>query len=380
MKPTSLRRKGALVTAAVVLALSAVVLSACSGADSDSGASSTGISGAALDAVKATVAAAETEPTTPSPTEPPAFTPKAGGKLYFVACDLAVVGCSTFASGVQAASDAIGYELTVCDGGNQSPQMEQCFTNAVNAVPDVIISGVPEQFAGKGYAAANAAGIPIIGLFTSNPPGSTKAEVAYSTCTEQGKLAANVVIAGGEGNPNTLLVTQLDVACTVARTDGFTTEYKKLCPDCALTQIEFEAATMQQSLPQQIQAALVQNPDIDWIQAIFDGPASIAVTQVHQAGKQDDVSVVGMDGNAPNIQLIRDDDVQKYDLALAQEEDSWQAVDAAARVFSGQPVEYDIPVNTYLVSANNVDTLPPSNVWPGTPDYPGYFKKLWNMG
>jgi ribose transport system substrate-binding protein len=367
------------VALAALVCAAALGLSACASSGGTAATSSDGISGAKLAAVKATVAKAEKFPTTASPTPPPAFTPKAGAHIFFIACDLSVVGCSTFDAGIVKASKAIGYKLTVCNGGSASAQYQQCFTNAVNAKPDVIISGIPQAFVGQGYAAAKAAGIPVIGLFTSNAPGSTKAEVAYTTCTEQGKLAANVDIAGGNGHPNTLFVTEKDVACDSARGKAFTAEYKKLCPSCQLTELDYDGTTMQQSLPKQLQAALVQHPNVDWIQAVFDGAASIAVTQVQQSGKQSKISVVGLDGNAPNIQLIRDGDVQKYDIALAQEEDGWQAVDAAARVYSGQPVDYNIPVNFLLVSSKNVGQIPSSNVWPGSPNYPAYFAKLWNQ-
>jgi ribose transport system substrate-binding protein len=126
-----------------------------------------------------------------------------------------------------------------------------------------------------------------------------------------------------------------------------------------------------------VQAALVQNPNVNWVVGVFDQPASIAVTEIQQAGLASKVKVAAMDGVPANVELVRKGQVQEFDLALCQQEDGWAAVDAAARLYSHVKVPFNIPVSTYLISPQNISTVPANNVWPGPVDYEGQFEALW---
>ncbi|HEX3962981.1 MAG TPA: substrate-binding domain-containing protein [Trebonia sp.] len=359
----------------------ALVLSACASSSSSGDGSASGSvakSQVNLTALKAVVAAAEKAPTTIKSTAFGKFTPKPGGSIYLVSCDLTIVGCSRLEQGMKAATAAIGYKLQVCNTGSTETQMDGCFTNAVNAKPSaVIIDGNSAQAAGAGYAEVKKAGIPIVGAFTSNPSSVSDAEVADTTCSTEGKTLADAVIVGAKGKPNVLFFTETSQECDVQRSAAFKAEYQKECPGCAIKFIKFDYATMQQTLPAQVQAALTQNPSTNWVVGVFDQPASIAVTEVQQAGLASKVKVAGMDGVPANIQLIRKGQVQVYDLALCQQEDGWAAVDAAARLYSHVHVPFDINVSTYLVSPENVSSVPADNVWPGPANYPSQFTQLW---
>ncbi len=347
-----------------------------------SGNATAGITGAKLAALKAKVAIYEQEPTKILATSLGAFTPKPGGSIYLVSCDLSIVGCHALANGVQTGTEGIGYKFQICNAGTTSDQANKCFTNAINAKPDVIIvDGNGVSVAGAGYAAAKKAGIPIVGLFTSNPKGSTNAEVADTVCTTEGQVMADAVIAEGDGHPDTLYAGETSQQCDSNRTAAFRKEYPKACPSCAITYLGFDYPTAQQSLPPQLQSALTKDPKISSIVGVLDQTASIAVTQVQQAGKQKNITVAGMDGNPPNVQLIRQGQVQTLDMAVGQGEDGWTAVDAAARIYSGQPVPFNDPVNTFLITAKNVSQVDStSNTWLGPETYQAQFKALWGKG
>ena len=189
---------------------------------------------------------------------------------------------------------------------------------------------------------------------------------------------ADAVVVGGKGNPNTLFLTESSIECDVQRTAAFQTEYAKVCPGCSLKLVKFDYATMQQSLPAQVQAALVQNPSANWVVGVFDQPASVAVTQVQQAGLSNRVKARAWTACPANLELIRKGQIQVYDKAVSQPEDASVALDAAARIYSGLKVPFDIGVSTYLISPNNIATIPASNVWPGPANYPKQFQQLWN--
>jgi ABC-type xylose transport system substrate-binding protein len=234
--------------------------------------------------------------------------------------------------------------------------------------------------AGAGYAALKKAGIPHVGVFTANPQSASTAEVGFDTCTVQGKTLADAVIVGANGSPNTLFFTETSIGCDVRRTAAFKDEYAKACPGCPVKYVNFDLASMQQNLPSQVQAALVQNPGTNWVVGVFDQPASVAVTKVQQAGLAAKVKVAGMDGVPANLQLIRKNQVQVYDIAVSQQEDAWAAADAAARIYSGAKVTFSVPVSVYLISPNNIASIPADNVWLGSKNYEDQFKQLWGKG
>jgi ribose transport system substrate-binding protein len=309
------------------------------------------------------------------------FTPKAGAKIVNISCDVSITGCNAISNGVKAGVDALGYDYTRCDAGKSPDGATTCFTNAVNEKPDVIIvNAVGTSIAADGYAAAEKAGIPVVGLFTGDEAGAGGAEVQVGagSCVEQGKLMADSITVQSKGKADVLFATESSIGCSVARTQGFKEELPKACPECKMKELKFNSATMQQSLPQQLQAELNQNPDLTWIVGVFDSAAAIANTQVAQAGKQDQISVGGMDADPANIEVMLKKGIQKLDVAFAFSESPWAAADAAARVYSGEDVPKSVPANIFVVNQENTDKLPPTKVWDGPTDYKDQFKALWN--
>lgn len=368
----------------------ALAFTACgSSDDSSSGSAASSDSSSSADAGKVPAEATKAYETAKTPpTQIKAaqvglqpFTPKPGGYIYNISCDVSIVGCNSISNNIKKGVDAIGYKYTRCDVGKTPDGPNKCFTNAINAKPSVIvINAVGIPVAADGYAAAEKAGIPVVGLFTGDEAGTggVAVQVGDKGCEEEGTLVADAIAAQSKGDADVLFVTEKSIGCDVARQTGFANEFPKACPGCKSKMLQFNAATMQQSLPQQIQAELNQNPKLNWIVGVFDGAAAIANTQVQQAGKQDSISVAGMDADPANITVMQKKGVQKLDVAFAFSETPWAAADAAARVYSGVDVPKGVPANIFLVTQDNTGELPPSKVWDGPADYQDQFKKLWN--
>jgi ribose transport system substrate-binding protein len=243
----------------------------------------------------------------------------------------------------------------------------------------IITTSVASNVAADGYTAAREAKIPVVSMFSSDPADGSIATVQIGDQggETQGATLADAITAKSNGDANVLFLTEKGFLIDQARTKAFEQRFAEVCPDCEAKLVQFDVATMQDRLPQQIQAELNQNPDIDWIVGVFDAAASIAVTQVQQAGKQDQIQVAGMDADPPNIDLILKKDVQVFDLAFDFGASSWGAVDAAARLYSGQEVPGGVPANTLLVTPENVEQLLPGKNWPGPKGYEEQFKALW---
>jgi ribose transport system substrate-binding protein len=311
------------------------------------------------------------------------FKAKAGASIFNIPCPLSFEACTATANGMKTAAEALGYKYQQCDSGSSPEAPTQCFTNAVNAKPDVIIAqAVGSNIAADGFAAAKKAGIPVVGFATGDPADGKLAQVqvADTLCNDQGKILADAIIADSSGDANLLFLDDTAIACDIQRSEGFEAEFKKVCPDCEFSKLTFDAQKLQQQLPQQLQAEMDKNPNLNWIVGANDAPAAVAVTQVMQAGKQDQINVAGMDGQPTNVTYMLDKEVQKYDLTVPFADSPWAAVDAAARIYSGEEAPASIPLPNYLLTWDNVADLGPTKTYSGPDDYQEQYKALWGKG
>jgi ribose transport system substrate-binding protein len=333
-------------------------------------------SGVVAEAAAATKEA-ETIPTEILATEP--VTPKAGSKIFHVACDLSLEGCANQAKGLKSAVEAIGFKYEQCNGGSSAETISSCFKNAVNAKPAVIIpNGIGIEGAGEGFAEAKKAGIPIVGMFTGDPNGAegVATEVAGETCPEEGEAAAKWVIADSEGKANVVFVGTQTYTCNKQRQEGFINTMKT-CPECKASTLTFSIATMQSSLPQQLQAELQSNSEIEYMVGTFDAVSLAAAEAIRQAGKTEEIQVGGFDANGPNLEMIRNEEIQKFDVTSGTTEPGWVAADAAARVINGEELPPSTPVTTVMVTANNIEQI--GEAYLGAEGFEEQFKTLWGM-
>ena len=91
----------------------------------------------------------------------------------------------------------------------------------------------------------------------------------------------------------------------------------------------------------------------------------------------DSIKVAGFDGDGPNLELIRQGDVQAADLTTGGDEPGWVAADAAARVIAGEPVETTTPVTKLLVVDANASDI--GDTYKGPEGFEEQFKSLWGQ-
>jgi ribose transport system substrate-binding protein len=361
-----------------VLAGTALLATACS--DSKTPAANSTPSGSAsadasVAAAEAAVLKAQQLPTSILVTG--AFTPAAGKTIYNVACNQELVGCSVIAKQIKAAAEAIGYSYKLCDAGKTPQQATGCFNQAINAKADAIVTNaVGTNVAGNGYAAAQTAKIPVIAIFSGNTPNApgVAAEVGDTGCAGQGEIVANLVIANTKGRANALFVTERSIGCDILRTEGFGTAMKA-CSTCTTDNLEFEQTTMQANLPRQVLAAIQAKPDLNYIVGVFGAATQIAATAVQQSGRQS-ISVAGLDSDPAILTLLKQKQTVTGAVAFGRSEAAWTAVDAAARVLSGQAVEKSLPVPILLINQTNIEKVPAAG-FAGAEGYDTQFKALW---
>jgi ABC-type sugar transport system substrate-binding protein len=306
------------------------------------------------------------------------ITPPKGKLVYNITCSLSVTGCSQISGEIGDAATAAGEQFQRCDAGATPTQADGCFTNAVNAKAAVIVvNAVGTNQAGVGYRAAAAAGIPIVGVFTGNPPGApgVRSEVAGTACPDEARLVADYIMVQTNGHANTLFASDKTLSCDTQRTSAFDSEMKK-CSTCKVTNVFFNYSSLTSDLPQKITTALTANPNVNYIVGVFDQVAKISATAAQQSGHTS-LHVAGMDANPPNLQDIAAGGLQNVDITVGQGEVAWAGVYTALRVLSGQSVPAVTPVNYWIIDRSNISQVP-SGGFLGPAGYQQQFEALWS--
>lgn len=371
---------------AVLLATVPMLLAGCSSDDPDDAADDTSgestdsaDSTAWLDDAKAVAEQATQVPTTINAAANGPVEPPESMSIFFIGCDQSIPGCVAQVTGVQEAGEALGYDVEVCDAKSDTASFQNCFSQAVNAKPDVIVNNArPASDAAESYADAHEAGIPVIGQFTSEKPDpatGNAAEVGY-VCELEGELLGNYIVAESEGKANVAVFADTVYRCNGQRADGVQSAIEK-CPTCEITVDRYSVATAMTDLPPALQAKIQSSPDLNWIVATPGFSGVMAADAVRQAGKGDSISVATFDGDAPTLALVRDGDIIKADVASGVYENGWTVVDVAMRLANGMDIPDLIENPTQLLMT--IDSAPAEGTYEGAENFRDQFKELWGL-
>lgn len=253
-----------------------------------------------------------------------------------------------------AKADAMGdVELTVVDaGGDAAKQLQQVETFISQKVDAIIMQPQEQEACSPAIDKAKAAGIPIINcnsLTITEPDAyvgsndSESAEIAMTYIAEQLGGKGNVLMMHGHPGQT----------AEVKRTEG-AMDILAQNPDMALLDEQTadwdraEAMTLMENWIQaygdQINAVFCQNDEM----------ALGALNALVQAGKKDNVLVVGVDAIDDALQSVKDGkmDATVYQDCKGQAEG---AIEAAYKLAKGESVEKEILIPFILVTTENVD-------------------------
>lgn len=379
------RRKGALRLAALaaLAASAALIMAACGSGESQSDdTSGNADSSAAVKAATDTVAQWSTANSEwQGPTEAPK--PKPGVNVAIITCDQNAEGCARPGRAQQEAAKLLGWKTTLFDGqGNPAKQLA-----AINAAVDahfdaIILDLVDTRTTQEGIQRAIKANIPLISVANLNNVPDTIPDVSHDWVFT-GQLAADYMIAKSKGKVNALVL--LDNEFEVVKNGEYKgimsiLEDKVKCPDCKVTVKQFQIANLETQPGSLAVAALQQDPSINWIWC-FDACMSRVASQVLASGISTEAKGIGMNGNAQNLQLIKDDQFQTMTVANPYQWEAWAAIDNLNRLLAGEEaVDQKIPVRIF--DADNVGDLPADEMasgWNGGVDYVSQYKKLWGI-
>ncbi|HEX3359982.1 MAG TPA: sugar ABC transporter substrate-binding protein [Solirubrobacterales bacterium] len=332
---------------------------------------------AVLTAAKKSAVESSETPTTIEATEFGPVTPKKGALIYFIGCDQSIPGCVAQVKGFEAAADAAGYSTKVCDAKFEVAAFQNCMSQAVQASPAAIVNNArPQSDAPEAYKKAHEANIPVFGQFTAEEPEPKEGnagEVGY-VCEHEAELLAQQIIAQTNGEANVAIFADTVYQCNQQRAKGLEKVLSE-CSGCSVDSESFSAATMQTDLGPAIQATIQREPELDWIVAAPGAAGSLAAASVREAGKSEEISIGTFDGEEPELELLRKEEIVKLDVLSGIYENGWCVVDLISRYLAGSPVPGGIenPTQQVLTTSN----VPAEGSFEGAENYEEQFTKLW---
>ncbi len=253
-----------------------------------------------------------------------------------------------------AKADAMGdVELTVVDaGGDAAKQLQQVETFISQKVDAIIMQPQEQEACSPAIDKAKAAGIPIINcnsLTITEPDAyvgsndSESAEIAMTYIAKQLGGKGNVLMM--HGHPGQ--------AAEVKRTEG---AMDILAQNPDMTLLDEQTADWDRAEAMTLMENWIQAYG-DQINAVFcqnDEMALGALNALVQAGKKDNVLVVGVDAIDDALQSVKDGkmDATVYQDCKGQAEG---AIEAAYKLAKGESVEKEILIPFILVTTENVD-------------------------
>jgi len=306
--------------------------------------------------------------------------------VAFVNCP--VPSCQVNEPHLQEALDVLGWDLTVITYDAAAPG--SAFQQAIDAGVDYIAtSGLPLAAIEEQVAQAEAAGIPIFEVYSTDAPAGDEnnlfSQIGGATSVQVASdVLADWVIADSGGAANVIFVTIRDFPILVEEEDAVTAAFSERCEGCSLEALPVTIADLGAGqVPQQVASYLQSNPDVDYVWFSFSNLSTGVSDALDGAGLLDDRNLVGMQHETPQLQEIVDGSNAAW-TAVPYQYGMWVLADQMARhaagVWSAELQEAVAVLPTWVVdSADVAEGLLPTDGWPGPEGFKDSFRALWGV-
>ena len=370
---------GSIRSIAVTVAIAGLLLAAC-GDDGETADPSTDATGTVSDVEVVTSPPTEMTVTEPLPAAPDAKS------VAFVNCP--VPSCQINESYLEEALDELGWDLTVITYDAAAPG--SAFQQAIDAGVDYIAtSGLPLAAIEEQVATAEAAGIPIFEVYSTDDPAGAENNLfsqiggSDSVGVSSGVLA-DWVIADSDGSANVVFVTIRDFPILVDEEAAVTAAFSDQCSDCSMEALPVTIADLGAgSVPQQVASYVQSNPDVDYVWFSFSNLSTGVSDVLDGAGLLEGRQLVGLQHESPQLQEIVDGSNAAW-TAIPYQYGMWVLADQMARHATGvwdadlQTTVAVLP--TWVVdSAEVAEGLLPTDGWPGPDGFQDHFRQLWGV-
>ena len=206
----------------------------------------------------------------------------------------------------------LGYKVITVSGDNATKQAEQIDDFIVQGVDAIVLTPTDPKSLGQAIKKANEAGIPVFTNDTAHDgeEGEVKCHIATDNL-QGGRLAGEAMVRLlGESGGNVYIIHKPDAASCILRVQGFREVVDAHNAKDGAAQIKVVGegnGDGKRDIGYNVaKDAIVANQDLSAIFAINDPCALGARTALEEAGRQDQVTIIGFDGEKAGKEAIRD--------------------------------------------------------------------------
>jgi ribose transport system substrate-binding protein len=373
---------------AAALTIAIVALAGC-GSDDDTGtaAPAQGAAKAGVEHAKAQIEKYRAIPAFEPPG--PAFDAKqaaAGKTLLSIPASSAVPFVQTIQDGMKEISGQIGMKFIDWPNQGKPVQWVQGMNQALDRKANVInlLAGINPGALGPQIAKAEGAGASVVAshLYDVNQPATNGADSVSIYYEQAGRLLADWVIAKTGGDANVLAVTINEVVSTKPMMTGINDEFAKHCgSSCKVSTVNTAIADVATRIQPQVQSALVKDPKINYVIALYDSAeAPFVVAGIRQAGAKSRVKVVTFNGTPSVLKMVKAGDVE-MDVGESLDWISYGVMDQVMRLAGGMDPVKDPKLPIRIFDKTNVDETgdPPTDSQGYGDAYRDGYLKLWGL-
>jgi ribose transport system substrate-binding protein len=319
----------------------------------------------------------------------PAFDAKragAGKTLLSIPASSSIPFVQTIQNGMKAISGQVGMSFIDWPNQGRPVQWVQGMNQALDRKANVInlLAGINPGALGPQIAKAKSAGVPVVAshLYDVNQPATNGADSVSIHYEQAGRLLADWVIAKTGGKANALAVTINEVVSTAPMMTGIKDEFAKHCGSgCKLSTVNTAIADVATRIQPQVQSALVKDPGINYVIALYDSAeAPFVVAGIRQAGKTGRVKVVTFNGTPSVLKLVASGDVE-MDVGESLDWISHGVMDQVLRLAGGTEPVKDPKLPIRIFDKDNVSETgtPPTGDKGYGDSYRDGYMKLWGL-
>lgn len=285
---------------------------------------------------------------------PPVDAAKLRGKRVFVIPIEETPFTQAVEAGERAAAKAAGVQLTFYPNQGQVSQWVQGMQTAIAQRPSLIIldTAPDPRLLQPQIAAAKAAGIPVLvthfyDVTMPDPPACVGCAAGVTATVKAplsiaGAAEADWIIADSQGKANVLIVNLAGLLPVPGMVAAAQAQFRQYCPGCKVTVVSITLSQLSTAGAfSQVSSALVQDPNIDYIDPLFDASIPGSVAAVDAAGLASKIKMVSFNGSSFALKDVASG--ASPVVADVAEPDTWVGyanMDQAFRLLAGMP-----PVN-----------------------------------
>lgn len=192
-----------------------------------------------------------------------------------------------------------------------------------------------------------------------------------------GAEQADAVIAATRGHARVIFFNDQEFTVLRYTEQGFKSELAK-CSDCKIVdEVDFKAADLGPTLQQKASSVILQHPEANAVKIPYTAASLLGIaTAVVSSGKASKLYVMGGEGFAPELDLIRAGHGVNAVNVIASDWVGWAAVDTLNSAFLGRPPSLS---GIGWALADKSHNLPASGAYVPSVDFKSAYRKAWGV-